>query len=472
MFRLKVALTLVVLFSVQAIVTYFAFQSTVTTTVLEDTDIALQRSATMVEQAHRIDQYSLVEKSRFVANRNTIRRAMVADYEGDAEYNRHVEMHKQLETELLRFQQQGRRLEGQRNLDLPLLHRRPDTQELFMALDETGRGVATLGRDLAHWMGDNVAQDFPVVLEVMENNQAKIDIWNWSFQASEEGQLYTVAIAPIRHPDRDETVGVIVLGNLINDGFANRDQALIASGHEILSDEQIQLEGRQKVQTPEVLFFRGDRIRSSTLNSRGQQQVRNTLFEEMKVQEYSAELAEKIIDLKIDENEYRAIVRFFTGQEGEAEAAGVVLLTNRAAALAPVTSAQNNLLFLTFLFLVLALVSFFGFLMLFLKPFEQLEDGVQTIISGDKDHTFAAIPSNPVADGLAHHLNLLSAYLQGNPMPDDDGSSADWGEMGGEGSPGQEAKSSLMGVPLGLGRKKKKAETETDSAEASETEKV
>lgn len=463
MFRLKVPLTLIILFLIQALVTYFVFQQQVVPTVLEDTDIALQRSAILIEKTHRLDQYSLAEKARFVAQRPTILRAMTAEYEGDAEYNRHVEMHKQLETELLRFQQQARRLEGERNLDLELLHRRPSTQELFMALDETGRGVATLGRDLAHWMGDNVAKDFPVVLEAMERGEVIIDIWNWSYQANNEGQLYTVAISPIPDPDTGESVGVIVLGNLMNDGVAARDQALITSGFVQGGNAP---EARQQVHAPEVLFFRGGRIRSSTLNTRSQQQVSQSLFEDLKVQEFSIEHTEKMIDLTIDNRQYRAVVRFFSGQEGSSEAAGIILLTNYAHSVSPITAGQRNLIFLVAILLLVGLITFFAFHYTYEKSFQKLEDGVQVIISGEKDYIFEPIPTNPVADGLAQHLNLLSAYLQGKPMPDDDPSSSGWGDLGGApGTSEEESKPAVSGVPLGLGAKKapEKPEKEEES---------
>ncbi len=471
MFRLKFIVGLFVLFAIQVLVVLTALNGTVQPMVMEDTDIALQRSAALVEKSHRIDEFSLAAKARFVAERPNMRRGMVAEYEGDAEFERHVEIHKFLETELLRFQQQARHHEGTRNLDLNLRNRRPAEQEIFMALDDTGRGVATMGRDLAHWMGDKVAHDFPIVLDSMEENDIKIDMWNWAWRASDDRQLYSVAIAPIRHPDREESTGVVVLGNLINDGVAERSRALISDG--LGSDGTQDRSQRQEVLSPDVAYFRGDRIYSSTLRSSRQSELREQLFDVHDIINGS-ETPEKILDLEIEGRPYRAIVRFFSGQFESNNPAGVVLLTNRDNIVAPIERSQTNILFVSGILFFLGLILIMVFFHLFLRPLATLEDGVQTIISGDKDHVFDDSGSNPVANGLAHHFNLLSAYLQGKPMPDDDVTGGGWEPLPGSETESKDEsadeKPAVSGVPLGMGMGKKPKKSAGDEESETATE--
>lgn len=467
MFRIRFALGFVVIVLLQAAFAYFALHSKISPLIEADADLALERSAALAETAHRLGEFSLVEKARFVARRPDLRRAMIEDYEGDAEYERHVNVHRLLERDQIRFTEfMAPRNEGVRNLDLDLMNRRPANQEIFMALDETGRGVATLGKDLAHWMGDNVAADFPVVLDVMASGETILDVWNWSWRSGDDKQLYSVAIAPMRSPEGSEIIGAVILGNLINDGVAQSIRSLITDGPS--GESSTKPGSREAVQAPEVAFFRGNRIYSSTLRTQQVQQLSRELFENKNILEKTNGELHQAFDFELGNASYRGIVRLFAGQEGTPNPAGLVVIINQDEIMAPLEQAKKNTFFIAGVLLILGLILIGVFFYIFLRPFEALEDGVQSIISGDKEHVFGVQSANPVANGLAHHLNLLSAYLQGKPMPDDDApAGGGWDDLGGAttSAPAQEGpKPAMAGVPMGLGRKKdttKKSEEES-----------
>ena len=467
MFRLKFALGFILLVAVQAFAAYFVIQSSLLPVVDEDSEIALRRSAALVEKSQRIDEFALIEKARFVANRPALRRAMVHDHEGDADRERHADVFKHLDTERIRFTEfNAPRHADTRNLDLSLLHRRPSSHEMFMALDASGFGVASLA--WAEWTGENVAADFPVVLDVMETGEPRLDLWNFSWRRGEDRNLYSVAIVPIRHPDAEEFVGVVVLGTLINDGLAGRSQALVADG--LGADAAQTPSDRAEVLTPEVAYFRGDRIHASTLRSRDQELLARQLFDEGLLSR-DVEDPERIFTIDLADSEARVIVRFFTGQFSTPDPTGVILITNRTEALSPLKKAQQNLLILGLLLAILGVLALGVVFYLFLQPFEKLEDGIQEILSGDKDFVFEK-PSanNDIANGLAHHLNLMSAFLQGKPMPDDEpGMSGSWGTMEDSKEAESDEKPSIAGIPMGLGRSSKKSEDESAGDAPEET---
>ncbi len=462
MFKLKFAAGFLALIVVQAAFLVYVFQSDLIPLTLQDTDITLQRSASLVEKSHRIDEFSLQEKARHVANRRGLREAMVADYEGDWESERHRAVHRALDTEHIRFTEfWADDAEGTRNLDLELTHRRPLDLDMFMALDDAGDLAATLGSGRAHMMGDNIGSQFPIVLAAMERDETMIDMWNWSWRAGADRDLYIVAISPMRDTETGEPVGVVVLGNRVTDSVAERSRALITDGfgEEDLAD----LTSRQQVLAPNIAFFRGDTIYSSTMRSREVSQLGDELFERHAVLEQDQ--PEKILDVDIDAASYRSIVRFFPGQFETDNPAGLILLTNRDSAVAPVTSARSQVLLVTAAVVVFGLGLIFFFFHVFLKPLAKLEEGVQEILSGDKDYIFEPDENHDVADNLARHLNLLSAYLQGKPMPDDEHSLGGWDSFDTDADGGSSKPSKVAGVPMNLGGKSKSSSSDDDKEE-------
>lgn len=467
MFKLKFVAGFVVLVVLQVAFIVYVFQGNLIPLTLDDTDIALERSASLVEKSHRLDEFSLQEKARHVADRKALRRAMVAEYEGDAESERHRAVHRELDTEHIRFTEfWGEESAGERNLDLDLLRRRPLDHDMFMALDDTGRLVATLGSGRAHLMGDNFADEFPIVLGAMERDETTVDMWNWSWRSGADRDLYIVAISPIRDIDDGEPVGVIVLGHRVTDDVASRARALITDGFG--EDTVDALPTRKRIQSPDIAFFRGDTTYSSTLRSRQVSQLGEELFDRHSVLEHDQ--PEQILDVTIDHAKHRSIVRFFPGQFETDNPAGVVLLTSRDAAIAPVESARSQILVVSAGVVALGVTLFFVLFHLFLKPFSRLEEGVQEILSGDKDYVFEPDEKNEVAENLARHLNLLSAFLQGKPMPDEEVSLGGWDAFDPDGETESSKPSSVAGVPMGLGSRSADSSDDGDDEADGETE--
>ncbi len=450
MFRIKLVAGLALLVAVQAIFVTYALDNQLAPLAVEDSEIALQRSATLIEKSHRIDEYALKEKAHFVANRGSLRRAMTRDYEGDWEAERHRNVLRQLETENFRFTTTfSRQVQGLRNLDLTLLHRRPLTHDLFFALDETGRLAATLGTGRVHMMGDDIGSRFPATLEAIDGDEVVIDLWNWSWRPGDDRELYLVAMAPIADPDGDDNVGTVVLGNRITNSVAERRKELLTDG---LGEEgDGEYTSRSRAQAPEVTFFRGERIHSSTLGSRQISELAETLFEDKEL--LASDTPERIHEIDLHGHPYRAMVRFFPGQFGTDNPAGVILLSDTGAAIAPYDDFRSQVIWLSAALFGIGLILILLFFHLFLSPFQRLEEGIQYVISGDKDHQFKAPSSHPSASNMASHLNLMSAYLQGKPMPDEDVDIGGWGPLDGANDADQESQepTKVAGVPMNLG---------------------
>ena len=85
-----------------------------------------------------------------------------------------------------------------------------------------------------------------------------------------------------------------------------------------------------------------------------------------------------------------------------------------------------------------------------MRPIAKLEDGVTEILAGNKDFEFD-VDDDSVFASLAQGLNLMSAYLQGKPMPDDAEDLGGWGELIGDNGQSSEGPSEVHGVPMGPG---------------------
>ncbi len=464
MLRLKLVIGLAILLAIQAVFVTHALDSELAPLAIEDSEIALQRSATLIEKSHRIDEYALKEKASFVANRRALRRDIVRDYDGDWEAQRHQNVLRQLETENFRFTTTfANRIGDQRNLDLDLLHRRPLEHDLFFALDETGRLIATRGRGRIHMMGDDIGSRFPATKEAVEGDDVTIDLWNWSWSPDDDRELYLVAMAPIPDLSGEDNIGLVILGHRITDSVAERRKALLTDGLGEEGDGDYTTRARE--QAPEVTFFRGERIHSSTLSSRQTDDLGTTLFGE-DANILDADTPERIHGIELDGRPYRAMVRFFPGQFETDDPAGVVLLADAGAVTAPYDALRGQVIWLTLALFGVGLILMWLFFHLLLSPFERLEEGIQNVIGGDKDHTFETDGPNPYASNMASHLNLMSAYLQGKPMPDEDIDIGGWGPLDGsdpaDASDGGSSK--VAGVPMDLGSKKK-ADDDKDNSD-------
>ncbi|MFB6373288.1 MAG: hypothetical protein ABEN55_09285 [Bradymonadaceae bacterium] len=69
----------------------------------------------------------------------------------------------------------------------------------------------------------------------------------------------------------------------------------------------------------------------------------------------------------------------------------------------------------------------------FIKPASEIEETIGEILNGNKEAEFVVSRNSGIFENLAQGLNLMSAYLQGKPMPDEEAELEGWGEMVGDG---------------------------------------
>jgi hypothetical protein len=447
MFRTKITLTFVILVAALAATGYLILDGRITTAIKTDAESSLRRAATIEEQAIRLDEMALLEKARVTARNDKLVRYMELDqpekqelYEKlKAKYDqantpdevRHLAVYNEpLTTERIRLEDVVENIEGKRNLDLSAYERRPVLPDMFMILDADGVGVAALGKDRYSWFGDNVAKQFPEVLEVVDTNRAQTAVWDWSWGASDESELYRVAIVPIRETDDQKPAGVVVAGNIIDDEVAHRSQRLMA-GITAPPSEAEDLTEQKVPRMPQVAFFQGSTLRGSTFSSTEEGALSSQLFDKQKILE--SDDPEEMISVTVNGRPYRAVVRFLTGEfENAKDPAGFVVLTNLSEALSPVDKATETLLMATGGVLAMGIILLIFFVFQFIRPAAKIEEGITEILAGNKDYEFDVDQGNPVFSSIAQGLNLMSAYLQGKPMPDDVDDLGGWGELVGD----------------------------------------
>ena len=447
MFRTKITLTFVILIAALAATGYLILDGRITNAIKTDAENSLRRAATIEEQSIRLDELGLMEKARVTAKNDKLVRYMALDqpdkqelYEKlKAKYEqannpdevRHLAVYNvPLTTERIRLEDTAGRIEGQRNIDLSPYERRPVIPDMFMILDRDGVGVAALGKDRYSWFGDNVAKQHSEVLNVIESNKPSTAVWDWSWGAAADSELYRVAIVPIRETDAQEPVGVVVAGNIIDDEVANRSQRRMA-GITAPTEKAKELTEEKVPRMPQVAFFHGAKIRGSTFSSQEEGALSSQLFEEQKILE--SDDPEKMISVNVNGRSYRALVRFLSGEfEKSKNPAGFVVLTNLNDALAPVEKSTETLLIATGGALAVGIILLIFFVFQFIRPAAKIEEGITEILAGNKDYEFNVSDSNPVFSSIAQGLNLMSAYLQGKPMPDDVDDLGGWGELVGD----------------------------------------
>lgn len=479
MFRTKISLTFIISVCVLAGAGYVILNGGITNAVKNDAENSLRRAATIEEQSIRLDEVALREKARFTARNPRLVRYMQLGAEGkeelyeqlQAKYKkgnntdevRHLAVYNEpLTTDRIRLEDVEEKVKDERNIDLNPYRRKPVVPDLFMILDRDGVGVAALGKDRYSWFGDNVAKQFPQVLEAIEDGKAMTAVWEWSWGASDEKDLYRVAIVPIREVSDDAPVGVVVAGNIMGDGIAKRSQRLMA-GITAPESKAKELAEKRGPRLPQVAFFQGKKLHGSTFSSQEEGALRTQLFEKQKILE--SDDPEEMISIKVNGRPYSAVVRFLAGEFGDSDTpAGFVVLTNLGEALAPVEQAKKHVLIVTGGVLTFGLILLIFFVFQFIKPAAKIEEGITEILAGNKDHEFVVEDGNAVFSSIAQGLNLMSAYLQGKPMPDDVDDLGGWGELVGDvDSGGGGGKSQVQGVQM-PGRGGSSEESEDDES--------
>ncbi len=278
--------------------------------------------------------------------------------------------------------------------------------EIVAILDETGKVIAR-NADPNNLFGRQLVSEIPALRTVISDVTAKLDVWN----RTDENKLLQVGMSPILN-DARTMVGVLLVGYDISSGRASSESQVL--GHE-------------------VAFVAGDKIYSSSLESGAAQALQSVLFgaQEAGTQTALAGGTGGVFDIKLGEIEYTAVSARLP--DTPSVPAAYVVLANRtdASSLVDVT---NFILILTALGAFAILI--YGFILAgtFLKPLEQIEEDVLSVINGRRDLRINV--KSAEFGGLAYRINQLINVFTGQS---DDGTGGTWGDaaqsLGGMGRP-------------------------------------
>lgn len=401
MFRAKIILTFVVFMGLLLGLTYLTVQSDFESVIREDQTRELKNVSNALVEMNKVETASLHAKAKFFASGVSLHGALMGEGAMDADGNvdkgqRHLKAHEKLRVQDITVKDiikgaagktPGSRLPIESDLKL----------DIAFVLDNNGVGVAALGKDLYSWFGQDVSKEFPVVTLALTGKwqTPKIEYWMWSFSEKQEKQLYEVAIAPVRLNANGRVAGVVVVGRAMDDGKAAR------LAKKIFADE---MESK-----PEIAFLKDGSVISSTLDTTGQTALASSL----------ATLdTGKVL---ISDSEYDIVSK----EIGES----ISIATFSQPNLSPLGSLSTLIIIFGAILIVLGASLLFFFLISFLKPLEELESGIHQVIAGNRDYFWDQKKGHTLQSGFANGLNVMSAFLQGKAMPDDDNPSGGWGDM-------------------------------------------
>ena len=459
MFRAKIIATFVVCMLLLMATAYLSYQSVVGDAIEANTKDSLRGAIALAEQERRMEQDLLLAQAQYVAQGQDLTDAINASYlyppgltpeqqaetEARTELEQKGEQHLKVYERLLKYKFVFEEFEkgvGKelRRVDRPAMFTGSSTPDLFFVTDARGVGLAALGKDLLKWFGDDVSKTMPLINEVLVKQEPRLALVNWSFDPTSEDAgklLYQVAIVPIQASRDAKPSGVVVLGSILNDGVAVRTRQMLAGTYDTSLDKVL---GEDLInRAPQVVYFRGDTIIGSTLDSGTQQQFKTTLLPAL-----LSSPDEMVHDLEVDGERYSARAARLPRVQDEKVPPAVAVIANVTQAKLPLRDPGTNTILAGVVLLLLGSLAMLLFIQMFVKPIEKIESDIQNVVSGNRDHVFSYEGSNKLARGLAHQLNLMSAFLQGKTMPDDEGGGegGSWGEMGPgvanrSGAPGQ-----------------------------------
>jgi HAMP domain-containing protein len=280
--------------------------------------------------------------------------------------------------------------------------RRP---ELVAITDERGHIICRNIDPNAQYDRD-LGTEFPSIRFTLRGDPIT-DIWQY------DATLLDIAAAPIM--SASTVLGSVVVGFDISNGQARSEKARFAK---------------------EIGYFTKGRLYSTSLEGAGPGAGDSSAAREMSTAvlpqlatALQTRSASNRFNLRIGGEDYIAIAAPLPGQRYNHDS-GYVIMASVTQALAPV-STSNSVLICTVLALILVAVA--GLLLSnhFLKPIEQVEDGVLRVINGDVNHRLE-IESAEVG-GLAYRINQLINTLTGVEEGEDEGGGEE--SAGGGGGP-------------------------------------
>ena len=265
--------------------------------------------------------------------------------------------------------------------------------DLVAITDETGRVIAR-NQDINRMNGTSLVQSIPSIRRVIEGHAAH-DAW----LKEDEGKLVQVAMAPVRN-DEGGVIGVLLVGYDISNGLAEREGSML---------------GR------EVVFVEEQRVYSSSLDQQRVGVFQGKLTNDLQgvVQSALSGNSSSPFRTEMGGNTYVGVIAALP--ETPSRSIAYAVLGNRTERMAPAKVAMV-IVYLTIVGLIFVIV--FGFMIgtSFLRPLEEIEEGVLTVINGRTD--FRIDVQSTEFGGLAYRINQLINVFTGVAETDEEGRSA------------------------------------------------
>jgi len=363
---------------VVGLVSYFVVSSQLQSTLTEEVDTRIDQDHLIFDRTWRLWGFELAEQAAEQARDDDTLDVFTALDEADTRsraYHRATEIREWLE-------RRNRATRG--------------PPELVVITDDDGRVLAR-SQDQRRMQGDDLTEALGTLEAVLEDGGSATDVWELSLTGQEK--ILQAAIVPILDPNTHAPMGAVVVGYDLSEGTAARAAELL---------------GR------DIAFIHDERIYSSSLESEPEDQLRNHLFGDHSATTNAALGADPVTSdpflLQIGDTQYAAV----TGPLANAPSASVayVVLGNRSAQ-ADKASVVNTILITTAV--GIAIVVVFGFLLAgsFLRPIEEMEEGVLAVINGRTDVRLHI--ESAELGGLAYRINQLINVFTGTPEADDEG---------------------------------------------------
>lgn len=357
------------------VVSYFVVSSQLESTFLEEVDATIGSDLQLFDQLWRLQGRELAEQTVSQAAENDtsdVFSALDEAAQRTRAYDRATQIHDWF---------------GRRNRSSV------GPADIVVITDDRGVVIAR-SQDRNRMHGDDLTRQLSTLDGVIESGEPAIDVWKL-----EEGhaKYLQTAIAAIRDPD-GTIRGALVVGYEMSDGMAERLGGML---------------GRQ------VAFVHPDTIGGTSLDEAGDALGAALLEANQGATEAALADDGAVSDaflLDIGEEEYVGMVGPLS-YSPSAEVAYAVM-GNRSAQRAK-ASPVNTILIMTVLGILAVVV--YGFLLgnSFIKPIEQMEEGVLAVINGRTDLRLDI--ESAELGGLAYRINQLLNVFTGTPEEDDEG---------------------------------------------------
>lgn len=253
----------------------------------------------------------------------------------------------------------------------------------------TDRNGIVISRDVdpnAQPVGENFSEQYPSVGRALEGNAVR-DLWYRT------DFLMDVAIAPIH--SRGSVVGTLIVGYDISNGVAQADREMFGADVVYL----MQRDNQWRVHSSSIAA--GARRQSLVQQISENQEALSSSMSQRQQGEF--------LSFNINTEHHIGLAGMLSSSDS-ATPAGYLLLKSVKDVRAP---ADQSIFVLFFALAGLVLVVAVGFLLgsHFLKPVEEIEEGILRIINGDVSHRFEV--DSAEFGGLAYRVNQLVAVLTG-----------------------------------------------------------